>query len=70
MLEFKVYISYFVFVLAFGCRLLCCYYPVSYYGTSQLQLNHDDANTLSGLDTVFAFHAGEWTGSPVVKVVI
>ena len=33
-------------------------------------LDHDDPNTLSGRDTVFAFHASEWASSPVVEVVI
>lgn len=34
------------------------------------RLYHDDSDALSGLDTVSAFHAGEWGGSPVVEVVI
>ena len=35
-----------------------------------LQLDHNDSNTFSGSDAVFAFHAGQWAGPPVVEVIV
>ena len=60
-------------VYSFVFILISCFVSVIRFrivALLSLQSNHDDSNALPGIDTVSAFHAGEWAGSPVVEVVI
>jgi len=68
LLKFNAYSSVFVLALVISYSASVVQFRMQMFHS--LHLDHDDSNPLSRLDTVFAFHTGQWAGSPVVEVVI